>query len=312
MKIQCPSCQLSGQISDANVPAEGMNMDCPRCKTSFYVKKESTANWKDTATECPVCQFSTFSEERFDICPTCGLVIKDYNEKKGKGGGAPARSAPVRASRQGEKLDPDEISRRAAEDLRRLEEKNATRSYGGSDPGESLLADQEAEIPRGPAIPLPVLLTGCVFILLALVVSVYSGSEIKSYYAKLAEVGNDELLAANFAALHSVLGEVVMPAVRILLGVVTVVVAAAFLKMIPKSRQWLEMCVWGWLACVILDQVVSLLNEILRSSSDASIGHYSIVVMYMLVMLVLWGAPLLAAIWFLRGDLIGDLFEEIS
>ena len=312
MKIKCPSCQLSGQISDANVPAEGMNMDCPRCKTSFYVKKETTANWKDTATECPVCRFSTFSEERFDICPTCGLVIKDYNEKKGKEGAAPARPAPASPSRQKEKVDPAEISRRAAEDLRRLEEKNATRSYGGPDPGESFPAEQESEVPRGPAIPLPVLLTGCAFILLALIAIVYSVSEIKSYYAKLAEVGNDELLAANFAALHSVLGEVVMPTLRILLSVVTVVVAAIFLKRIPKSRQWLEMCAWGWLACVILDQLVSLLNWILRSSSDATIGYYLIGVMNMLVMLVLCGAPFLAAIWFLRGDLIGDLFEEIS
>ncbi len=310
MKIQCPKCQLSGQISDANVPAEGMNMDCPRCKTSFYVKKETTANWKDTATECPVCRFSTFSEERFDICPTCGLVIKDYNEKKGKGGVAPAKPAPVKTSRQGDKLDPAEVSRRAADDLRRLEEKDATRSYGGPDPGASLLAEQEAEIPRGPVIPLPVLLIGSAFILLALIVIVYSGSEIKSYYAKLAEVGNDELLAADFAALHSVWGEVVLPAIRILLSVVTMVVAACFLRRLPKSRRWLEICVWGGLACVILGQIVSLSNWVLRSSSDATIGYYSIGVMNMLVMLVLCGAPFLAAIWFLRGELAGDLFED--
>ncbi|RII26700.1 MAG: hypothetical protein CXR31_09830 [Geobacter sp.] len=311
MKIQCPDCQLSGQISDANVPAEGMNMDCPRCKTSFYVKKEATANWKDTATECPVCQFSTFSEERFDICPTCGLVIKDYNEKKGKGGASPAKAASAKPSRQQEASDPAEVSRRTAEDLRRLEEKNATRSYGGLDPGESLLTEQ-TEIPRGPLIPLPLQLIGGAFILLALIVIVYSWSEIRSYYANLAEVGNDELLAANFAALHSVWDEVVLPVIRILLSAVTVVVAVCFLRRLPRSRVWMEMCVWGGLVCVILDQLVSLLNWILRSSTDATIGYYSIGAMSMLVMLVLWGAPFLAAVWFLRGDLVGDLFDEVA
>ena len=100
MKIECPECKLTGNVDDSMVPATGIAMNCPRCKTSFYVKKETTANWKDTATECPICRFSTFSEERFDICPTCGLVIKDYNEKKGNGGLAAARSASSKPPRQ--------------------------------------------------------------------------------------------------------------------------------------------------------------------------------------------------------------------
>ncbi|MBT0653640.1 zinc-ribbon domain-containing protein [Geomobilimonas luticola] len=306
MKIQCPHCRLSGQISDVNVPAEGMNMDCPRCKTSFFVKKEATASWKDTATECPACRFSTFSEERFDICPTCGLVIKDYNEKKGKSGSAPAQPAPGRPPRQQEALDPAEIRQRAEEDLRRLEEKNAGRSYGS--PGAM------PDLPPEPAavVPLPVQLVGWTFVLAALAVIVYSGLGISSYYDKLREVAGDQFLAEEFAALHSVWGGVVFPVVQILFGAVTIGVAACFLRLLPWARRGLEICAWWGLAYVAGDQLVSLVNWVRRSSSDATILYYLIGVVSTLVMLALLAAPFLAAIWFLRGDLVSDLFEEIA
>jgi len=310
MKIQCPHCQLSGQISDVNVPVEGMNMDCPRCKTSFFVKKEATASWKDTATECPACRFSTFSEERFDICPTCGLVIKDYNEKKGKGGGV--QSVPSKPPRQQEALDPAEIRQRAEEDLRRLEEKNAGRSYG--DPGALQVSPPEpaAAVRSLPDIPLPVQLVGWAFVLVALIVIVYSGLGISSYYDKLREVAGDQFLAEEFAALHSVWGGVVFPVALILFGAVAIIVAVCFLRLLPWARRGLEICAWGGLAYVAGDQLVSLAYWIRRSSSDATILYYVIGVVSTLVMLALWAAPFLAAIWFLRGDLVGDLFEEIA
>ncbi|TLN00954.1 hypothetical protein FDZ73_17725, partial [bacterium] len=32
MKIECPSCHLTGNINSVDVPAEGRNFECPRCK----------------------------------------------------------------------------------------------------------------------------------------------------------------------------------------------------------------------------------------------------------------------------------------
>lgn len=83
MKIECPNCKLSGQVSDANIPPEGRGMECPRCKTNIFVQKKATANWADTISDCPECGYSTFSTERFDICSRCGLDVKEFN-KKGK------------------------------------------------------------------------------------------------------------------------------------------------------------------------------------------------------------------------------------
>ena len=106
MKIECPHCRLTGQVSDASVPAEGRHMECPRCKKAFFVEKSVTASWADTLTDCPHCGYSNFSGERFDICPTCGLVAKDYSEQRNQqGGGRPApRKAERPADLPGEQL----------------------------------------------------------------------------------------------------------------------------------------------------------------------------------------------------------------
>jgi type IV pilus assembly protein PilA len=42
MKFSCPNCNLEGNIDDAKVPEQGIHAGCPRCKTRFLVKKEST------------------------------------------------------------------------------------------------------------------------------------------------------------------------------------------------------------------------------------------------------------------------------
>ncbi len=55
MKIICPDCGLSGQVSDANIPDEGRNMVCPRCKSMFPVQRTAPANWADSLTDCPEC-----------------------------------------------------------------------------------------------------------------------------------------------------------------------------------------------------------------------------------------------------------------
>jgi len=310
MKIHCPNCQLSGQISDVSVPPEGLNMECPRCKSSFFIRKEATASWHDTSTDCPVCKFSTFSEERFDICPKCGLVIKEYNEQKGKRGVSSAPPAG-RAPRQHEAINADEAGRRAEEDLRRLEEKNAKRAHGHG--GMPLPSPEHAsEAKTVPEVPLPVQLLGGAFIVVALIAIIYSGLEMRTYYAKLREVAGDQLLMEEFAALHSFWGGVVFPGFQVLFGCVVVVVAAFFIRLCPWSRQGLEKCAWAGLVYMAGYEIVSLMNWIGRSSSDATVLYYFIGVMSTLVMVTFWAAPFLAAIWYLRGDTVVDLFDEAA
>jgi len=39
MKILCPQCDFTGEISDAAIPPEGKHLTCPKCKHRFLVKK---------------------------------------------------------------------------------------------------------------------------------------------------------------------------------------------------------------------------------------------------------------------------------
>jgi predicted Zn finger-like uncharacterized protein len=84
MKIECPGCKLSGNIDDSTVPATGLAMTCPRCKKPFTVEKPVVAAGEAVAMldSCPKCQYSTFSEEKFAICPKCGLVVADYHKEQ--------------------------------------------------------------------------------------------------------------------------------------------------------------------------------------------------------------------------------------
>ena len=61
-----------------------MTWTAPAAKKNFFVKKTAVANWADTITDCPECGYSTFSAERFDVCPKCGLVVKNRNEQRKK------------------------------------------------------------------------------------------------------------------------------------------------------------------------------------------------------------------------------------
>jgi predicted Zn finger-like uncharacterized protein len=41
MKVTCPKCEFSGNIRDELIPTEGKNVNCPKCKTKIFVKKEN-------------------------------------------------------------------------------------------------------------------------------------------------------------------------------------------------------------------------------------------------------------------------------
>ncbi|MBW2032887.1 MAG: zinc-ribbon domain-containing protein [Deltaproteobacteria bacterium] len=41
MKVQCSGCKAAFQINDSKIPEKGAYAICPKCKTRFYIKKES-------------------------------------------------------------------------------------------------------------------------------------------------------------------------------------------------------------------------------------------------------------------------------
>ena len=84
MNINCPNCHLTGEVNTLDGQVEGFYMDCPRCDTSFRVGRNARVWGPDTMNCCPSCNFSTFSEEAFDVCPRCGLNGKEFNDRMRK------------------------------------------------------------------------------------------------------------------------------------------------------------------------------------------------------------------------------------
>jgi len=85
MEIECPSCHLVGKINELELPPDGRRLNCPRCKNSFHVAKPPVAAGnKRLMNNCPSCQYSTFTDEMFAVCPKCGLTADNYHEKSRK------------------------------------------------------------------------------------------------------------------------------------------------------------------------------------------------------------------------------------
>ncbi len=83
MRIECPNCKATGNVNDHDIPEEGMNLACPRCKHNFRINKPRKKMTSVYATNtCPSCGYSTFCEEVFDECPRCGIVVKTLIESK--------------------------------------------------------------------------------------------------------------------------------------------------------------------------------------------------------------------------------------
>jgi len=74
MKIECPNCNFAGNVPDDEVIARGVFATCPKCKTRF----EISASPRPAPQEVVVCPKCAFSQERADICISCGIVFSKY------------------------------------------------------------------------------------------------------------------------------------------------------------------------------------------------------------------------------------------
>ena len=82
MKIICPECGASGNLPDHQIPDEGRFVSCPRCKHGFTATRPRPSGNAYLVDTCPACHYSTFSEERFESCPKCGVVVKSYVDRQ--------------------------------------------------------------------------------------------------------------------------------------------------------------------------------------------------------------------------------------
>jgi len=281
MKIECPHCHLSGELNDQDVPLDGRYIDCPRCNTGFHVKKPPTQGWNpNLMSVCPHCNYSTFTDEMFEVCPKCGLQGSVYQEKKRK----------------------QEEAEQHKQDMERLQ-----RSYRQDDFIKAPSKEPEAAI---PLVPAPVRYTGWGVMAVAALVAVFGFVGVMGYH------GQDLYTQINETALEPVSRGAIFfrhglfPWVLTLYGSGMLIVASQFVRLQRWSLKGLEWGGWVGLAIGAGYEIADFVGWVRRSSDSPSLLYYLVGLVTTLFMIALWVALPLALIWWLRHERITDEFLE--
>jgi predicted Zn finger-like uncharacterized protein len=280
MKITCPKCGASGNLPDHEIPEEGRFLSCPKCRHGFdVIKPKATAN--DYLVDvCPACSYSTFGDERFGTCPTCGVVIKVFIDRQ--------REEMARARER------ELLNRKFSRDIHPAPMPGASSSSASAPPpaAESFAIGEIIENLH------PVNLVGWGCSIVAVVIFIvgflgmfdYYGSDIQ---AKLTEQ-REEQVSAWYVFLHYGM----MPWVMVLYGGALSAVSMFFLKRRRQARQALAWLLWAVIAYVPVSMTVSFVRWWIEPISHAW-GGYIIGVFNILFMSALVGIPLYLLINFL-------------
>jgi predicted Zn finger-like uncharacterized protein len=282
MKIECPSCHLSGKVNEVELPAGGRELNCPRCKKSFHVAKPPPpAGGEDLMNICPACQYSTFTEETFAVCPKCGLVGSAYREK-------------IRKKQEVEQVLRDHEA--------------LTRSHRNPD-----LVNTFAEIggPVKPTIPHTVRITGIACIAVGGLLLFYGVSGLMYYYGKDWQAILSEPFVEPVSKTSLFFRLAFIPWLITIYSAYFIAAAGLLLAQKGGARRELMRGAWGGLAMGAIHEIAGFIDWLRISSSSPSISYVFTGIMNSLFWSALWCAPALALIWFLRSDrLIRDLPEE--
>jgi hypothetical protein len=281
MKIECPSCHLAGKANELEFPPEGRNFDCPRCKNSFHVARPvDTGGNKSLMNICPACQYSTFTEEMFVVCPKCGLTADGYQEK-------------TRKEREIEQ------ERRDQEVLHR--------SYRNAD---LVKGPTEDDVPGQAKAGQPVRLTGWLCIAVGVALLCYGLAGLANYYSKdwQAQLSETHLEPVSKISVFFTLG--FLPWLLTLFSVSLIGAASQFLMLRNWARTGLVGCAWAGLAVAVIYETASFINWARVSSSTPSLSFYAVGVISSLFMMALWSAPFCALLWYLKSDVIIREFPE--
>lgn len=312
MRIECPECKLNGNIDDSTVPATGLAMSCPRCKKRFTVERALSQGDAAVAMldACPKCQYATFSEEKFSVCPKCGLVVAEYQKALRTSGTARIKRPVIPSA--GQSVQPDRPPRLTAEQMRKEEE---SRKKHGLD-----MIAVEAELTEAVTsplrltadAPLPVLVAGGAVVAVSVIFFIFGVSGMVEYGTKTAEA---KAAAESFEAVQSE-GAIFMqfllfPMLSVLLSLLLFVSGGGFLKLKRWSIKVLEMTAWGAIAFIVLMKVNDIVFWFKRASSEASAGYYAMGLLGDLMQMVFYIVPFVVLLEFFKSSLFEkseDLF----
>lgn len=282
MKIECPSCHLSGKINEVELPAGGRELKCPRCKNSFHVAKPpAPAGSQDLMNICPACQYSTFTEELFAVCPKCGLVGSSYREKIRK------------------KKDVEQVQR---------DNDALTRSHRNPDLVNTF-ADESG--PVKVSIPQTVRITGIICIAVGGMLLLYGVSDLMNYYGKDWQTILSEPFVEPESKTSLFFRLALVPWLITLYSAYFIAAAGLLLARKGGARRELIRGAWVGVAMGVIHEIAGFFDWVRISSSSPSFSYIFTGIMNSLLWGALWCAPVLVLIWFLRSDrMLRELPEE--
>lgn len=302
MKIQCPSCQLTGNINSVDLPAAGRNFECPRCKDSFFVAKPAP----DTTSKylmgmCPVCQYSTFTDEMFAVCPECGTTGRDQlktPQQNSAGKQSHGNSLPKGGEEPASPIDQVQIQ---------LDFQQLTRSRRNPAFATEAAPDEIAE---KPVIPLPVRITGWTAAGAGGVLLCSGLAGLLNYYGKdwQALLSVPFLEPVSKTSIFFKYG--LFPWLRTLTGIGVIFAGIRFLALKPGIPKILAALCWGSSGLVLVQEAVEIVKRFLITSGTPSAIFYLDCILSYVIKVSLWTSPFLAVIWLLRRDQVIQDYPE--
>jgi zinc ribbon protein len=278
MKIECPSCHLSGNINEREIP-QGRNISCPRCKTSFRIEgPQADDDALFHMSICPECQYSTYTEETFTVCPKCGLSGKGFREKQRK----------------------QEVERIQA-DLEAVQ-----RSFRNPNLIKPAAEEEQAQA----ALPQPVRMTGWSCIVVGAALFGYGMYGLADYYGKDWRAILSEPLLEPLSRTTVFFRLGFTPWLITLFSIGLMVVASQFLRLRPWAYRGLVNCAWTGLAVIVISEIIGYIEWVRLSSGTLSLSYHLVGIMTALLMMALWSIPVFAFHWVLGQEWITDEFPK--
>ena len=302
MKIECPSCHLTGNINTVDVPAEGRNFDCPRCKHSFFVTKPAPeTEGKHLMAMCPICHYSTFTDEMFAVCPECGTNGSDYQKmllKKSAARTTQPNSEPDRPKESAAALDQEQTQH----EYELLTRSRRNPDFDTDPPLEALEVK--------PVLPLPIRITGWAAAAAGAIFLCYGLAGLMEYF------GTDWQLPLSETFIEPTSKTVIFfkygffPWVRTLTGLAITLAASQFLALKPWAPKVLNRLCWGSIGLMLVQEAAEIVKRFLITSGSPSAIFYVDCLISYLIKVSLWSVPFFAIIWLLRQDKIVQEYPQ--
>jgi uncharacterized C2H2 Zn-finger protein len=281
MKIECPSCHLTGNVNELELPPLGRTLACPRCKISFHVAKPAaSASQPGLRNSCPSCQYATFTEEMFADCPKCGMTAEEYQ-------------LFTRKQRDREQSARDHES--------------LNRSFRNPDLIKAPVEESAAEPVR---VVQAIEVTAWSCLAVAGVLLIYGILGLVKYYSKDWQAVLSEPVLEPVTKFFVFFHLGLIPWLVTLFSLYFSAMAYQFLRVRGESLKRLAESAWAGIGVVIVYEIVAFCDWARLSSGKQSLSYYAVGMLSALMMSALLGAPFFALLWHLNRDQIVREFNK--